>query len=106
MSSGVVFGPDSAPRRVAERQHRIASLETPKALARSLLHRVRMNPTRREREVLGLIACGYSNKEISLALGCALKTVETHITSLLRKYDVDSRLRLALRCSDPSLARR
>jgi LuxR family transcriptional regulator, maltose regulon positive regulatory protein len=52
--------------------------------------------TGREREVLDHIARGLSNKEIATALRCAPKTVECHVTSLLRKYNVDSRLRLML----------
>lgn len=52
--------------------------------------------TVREREVLEQIGRGLSNKEIAIALGCAPKTVEWHVTSLLRKYNVDSRLRLVL----------
>jgi DNA-binding NarL/FixJ family response regulator len=52
--------------------------------------------TKREREVLDHLGRGLSNKEIATALGCAPKTVECHVTSLLRKYNVDSRLRLVL----------
>jgi DNA-binding NarL/FixJ family response regulator len=52
--------------------------------------------TVREREVLDHMGRGLSNKEIAAALGCAPKTVECHVTNLLRKYNVDSRLRLVL----------
>jgi LuxR family transcriptional regulator, maltose regulon positive regulatory protein len=52
--------------------------------------------TKREREVLDYVAQGLSNKEIATAIGCAPKTVESHVTNLLRKHAVDSRLRLVL----------
>jgi LuxR family transcriptional regulator, maltose regulon positive regulatory protein len=52
--------------------------------------------TRREREVLDYVARGFSNKEIAAAIGCAPKTVESHVTNLLRKHAVDSRVRLVL----------
>jgi DNA-binding CsgD family transcriptional regulator len=52
--------------------------------------------TVREQQILSQICVGSSNKEIALALGCALKTVECHVTSLLRKVGVESRLQLAL----------
>jgi DNA-binding NarL/FixJ family response regulator len=47
--------------------------------------------TVREREVLGLVANGRSNKEIAAALGVGEHTVETHVGSLLDKLGVASR---------------
>jgi DNA-binding CsgD family transcriptional regulator len=47
--------------------------------------------TEREREVLVQIAHGRANKTISVELGCSDKTVELHVTRLLRKTEVDSR---------------
>lgn len=52
--------------------------------------------TQRERAVLQLICRGLSNKEIARDLDCALKTVECHVTSILRKAGVGSRLQLAV----------
>lgn len=43
--------------------------------------------TRREREVLALVAEGYSTKEIAIELGISPKTVEFHRSNLLRKFD-------------------
>jgi DNA-binding NarL/FixJ family response regulator len=57
--------------------------------------------TPREREVLQLVAEGYTNREISSVLGCALKTVDAHRQSLMRKLDVHDAqavTRLAVRC--------
>ena len=44
--------------------------------------------TRREREVLELIAGGRSNKRIALELGIAEKTVKTHVGHVLAKLGV------------------
>jgi len=52
--------------------------------------------TRREREVLELIAAGYSNKRIALELGIAEKTVKTHVGHLLAKLGVADRTQAAL----------
>ncbi|TVQ76898.1 MAG: DNA-binding response regulator [Phycisphaeraceae bacterium] len=46
--------------------------------------------TPREREVLQLIAEGFTSKEIGEKLGAAMKTVETHRTNLIRKLDIHS----------------
>jgi len=48
----------------------------------------------REREVLRLIARGYSYKEISGQLSISVKTVETHVSSVLRKLQLSSRHQL------------
>lgn len=47
--------------------------------------------TRREREVLQLIAEGHSNKEIAEILTVSLKTVESHRYNLMRKLDLHDR---------------
>lgn len=52
--------------------------------------------TPKEREVLGLIAQGLSNKAIATALGIAEKTVKTHVSSLLAKLGQKSRTQVAL----------
>jgi DNA-binding NarL/FixJ family response regulator len=48
----------------------------------------------RQREVLRRIVMGDSNKEIMAELGLREGTVETHVTALLRKANVDTRARL------------
>ena len=44
--------------------------------------------SRREAEVLGLIAEGLSNKEISSRLFVSVRTVETHRERIIRKLDI------------------
>ena len=41
-----------------------------------------------------LLATGLSNKEIAASLGCAENTVEYHVSALLRRYRVRSRVEL------------
>ena len=59
--------------------------------------------TPREREVLRLIARGYAYKEIAHDLGIAAKTVETHVSSVLRKLQLSSRHQLARWATDRRL---
>ena len=51
--------------------------------------------TDREREVLQLIAKGFKNREISLTLKIAVKTVETHRTKIMQKLDLHNSAELA-----------
>ena len=51
--------------------------------------------TPREREVLQHIARGYMYKEIALRLGISAKTVEAHVSAVLRKLQLSSRHELA-----------
>jgi DNA-binding NarL/FixJ family response regulator len=57
----------------------------------------------REREVLRLIARGYSYKEIARELFISVKTVETHVSSVLRKLQLTNRHQLAQWASDRRL---
>lgn len=50
--------------------------------------------TPREREVLRLIARGYTYKEIARELYIAVKTVESHVSAVLRKLQLSSRHQL------------
>lgn len=53
--------------------------------------------TRRELQVMHLIADGCANKEIAVHLGIALHTVKTHVHNLLLKLGLRSRLEVAIR---------
>jgi DNA-binding NarL/FixJ family response regulator len=54
------------------------------------------NLTSREREIAASIAEGRSNREIAKQLGVSEQTVKNHVTSILHKVGVSSRLQLAL----------
>ena len=45
----------------------------------------------REREVMRLIARGYAYKEVATELFISIKTVETHVSAVLRKLQLSSR---------------
>jgi DNA-binding NarL/FixJ family response regulator len=72
-------------------------------ISRRLTRRWRSGPgktspslTARETEVLRLIAQGLPNKQIASQLGLGLRTVESHVSSLLGKLGVSSRTEAAL----------
>jgi two-component system, NarL family, response regulator NreC len=55
----------------------------------------------REREVLGLVAEGYANREIADALGLSVKSVETYRARVMEKLGLSTRsdlVRFALEC--------
>lgn len=57
----------------------------------------------REREVLKLIARGYSYKEVARELFISIKTVETHVSSVLRKLQLSNRHQLTKWATDRRL---
>jgi DNA-binding NarL/FixJ family response regulator len=57
------------------------------------LKAVRM--TKREREVIALIAIGMSNKEIAQRLNIATDTVKSHVRNVMEKLALHSRLQIA-----------
>jgi DNA-binding NarL/FixJ family response regulator len=83
---GTVFQPAVTERllRFAERVH----IETDAPIERL---------TRREAEVVRLMAGGYSNKEIAHALGTAEGTIKNHVSSVLAKFGVRDRTRAVLK---------
>jgi DNA-binding NarL/FixJ family response regulator len=59
--------------------------------------------TAREREVLRFIARGYTYREAAKQLHISVKTVETHVSSVLRKLQLTNRHELARWASDRRL---
>ena len=60
----------------------------------SILPEVQLTP--REREVLQLIATGYSNKEIAEQLYITERTVKNHVNSILRSLNLRDRTQAAI----------
>jgi DNA-binding NarL/FixJ family response regulator len=59
--------------------------------------------TTREREVLRYIARGYAYKEVAHQLHIAVKTVETHVSAVLRKLQLSNRYELTRWATDRRL---
>jgi DNA-binding NarL/FixJ family response regulator len=60
--------------------------------------------TTREREVLRLIARGYTYREVARELFISVKTVESHVSSVLRKLQLSTRHQLTKWATDRRLA--
>lgn len=61
--------------------------------SKRIIDDVRM--TRREREVVGLIGEGLSNKEIAKRLNIATHTVKSHVRNVMEKLALHTRLQIA-----------
>lgn len=99
--AGYVTKEDS-PEAIVEATEAVASGETgwlsPRVTARLSKRRVRgteeraLSLSQREREILGLLAQGYRNRQIAEALYIATGTVKNHLTSIYEKLGVQTRL--------------
>jgi DNA-binding NarL/FixJ family response regulator len=58
------------------------------------------NLTARERDILRLLADGLSDRDIATALTISKRTVESHVSSILRKLDAKNRAEAARRYRD------
>ncbi len=77
------------------REETILALETTLAAARQSAEAGLDALTRREKEVLGLIARGHSNAEIAEAFVISEGTVKTHVKRVLSKLDLRDRTQAA-----------
>ena len=86
-----------AIRAVAGGGQYLDSALTTRVAARLFRHVDKVNSpsaklSSRESEVLRLIACGYSNKEIASRLSLSVKTVEAHKANAMRKLGFRGRI--------------
>jgi LuxR family transcriptional regulator, maltose regulon positive regulatory protein len=100
-------------RRAQAQREAVAALDALRALAagpelaraRRLLVELGLPPapgppvTRREREVLGLLAEGLTNRQIADRLVLSEHTVHRHVSSILRRLGVDSRTAAAVQAA-------
>ena len=89
ISAGDALLSPSVTRRVIER---MAQQPTPNLADQAKLDAL----TRREREVLELIARGLSNREIAAALVVEESTVRTHVRRILMKLDLRDRVQVVI----------
>jgi DNA-binding NarL/FixJ family response regulator len=87
-SGGVVLSPRAARTLLTE--HAEVTGVTPETLRRLA------TLTARERDVLGLLARGLSNAEVGAELDLGVGTVKDHVSSILGKLGVRSRMQAAL----------
>ncbi|MEU9982087.1 response regulator transcription factor [Streptomyces sp. NPDC050856] len=83
------FSRDILNRLVAQALHARPTSDTPRDLPIPGI-------SPREREVLGLLGVGLSNKEIADRLHLGVTTVKTHVANLMAKTGRDNRIRLAV----------
>jgi DNA-binding NarL/FixJ family response regulator len=79
----------SVTRRVIDR---MAQQPTPELADQAMLDEL----TPREREVLGLIARGLSNREIAAGLAVEESTIRTHVKRILMKLDLRDRVQAVI----------
>lgn len=89
----------------AEKLRRAMLVASRRRLARADVSRRLEQLTEREHEVLRGVAEGAQNKKIASALHISARTVDTHMTNVLRKLDVHSKLEAAALLSNPGGSR-
>lgn len=91
-SGNIQLHPDVTLQLMSQIQAPPLAEEPKQSVAASTIEAI----TKREREVLTLIAQGMSNKEIASVLSIAEKTVKTHVSSILSKLNLADRTQAAL----------
>ena len=82
--------------RTTVRGQRVLAPEVTDALMATARTSTGGDLTQRERELLGLMARGLSNQEISKRLTIAMPTVKFHVTNILAKLHADNRTEAVL----------
>ena len=84
----------------------LARALAPEAWDRGNGHGAPASLTRREQQVLGLVAQGLAAKQVARNLGISPKTVEVHKTHIFRKLGVPNQAAAVSRAAAPALAGR
>lgn len=94
--------PHRLARELEERTRELAESKAQLSAANRALYD---SLTQREKEILRLIAGGFSNQEIATKTSISLATVKTHTNNLFKKLHVNSRVQAANRLYsfDPAL---
>jgi DNA-binding NarL/FixJ family response regulator len=96
---GLLLAGDLAIALVATARAMLAGqLAVPTVLGRQIAPRPLSH---REREIIGLVVLGLTNREIADRLFLAESTVKTHLSSAFRKLDARSRAEAVARITDP-----
>jgi DNA-binding CsgD family transcriptional regulator len=80
-----------AARRVFERLAAAPDLAVVNGLVRTRVHGDSRTLTPRERQVIGLVATGRTNRAIARQLSISERTVDRHVSNILTKLDLPSR---------------
>jgi DNA-binding NarL/FixJ family response regulator len=98
-ASGIVFD-DDLDRALAPsaRAMLAGQLVVPLVLSQQIAPRPLSH---REKQILGLVVLGFTNREIAQKLYLAESTVKTHLSSAFRKIDARSRSEAVARIQDP-----
>ena len=91
----VYMGSLSIPKGLAQKVM-LSSRESERSIAREDL-------TGRELEVLRCVARGLSNKQIAGELSIGITTVRSHVSSILRKLDLENRTQMAIYAREHNL---
>jgi DNA-binding NarL/FixJ family response regulator len=98
-AAGIVFDDEASHALVATAHAILAGqLAVPSALGRQIAPRPLSH---REKQILGLVVLGLTNREIANRLFLAESTVKTHLSSAFRKVDARSRAEAVARIQDP-----
>lgn len=98
-AEGIVLRDELAGSLVAT-VHAVASGQI--VMPRALLQRVAPEPlTHREKEIVGMVVAGATNRQVADALYLAESTVKTHLSSIFDKVGTRSRAGLAQLVLDP-----
>ena len=91
--TGVALGSDRLVGEIAALSRRTRlSVEPPRSVALDGASMARLGLTAREAEVLALVASGSSNRQLGAALYISEKTASVHVSNILRKLGVTSRV--------------